>query len=134
MLMSTHSSVNATLSRDAELLMDLVAKFNLSVMVNGQLLTPVGPAYGSLSLRTPQSLDPAPVSPIYGAFRLLARSIRTARRTAGAYVIVAPGLLTGNTGASPFALLVWFQPQCANASWRRRHALLVAPFEKYLPL
>jgi Gly-Xaa carboxypeptidase len=85
--------------------MDLAAQFNLSVTAYGEPLTPAGPAHGSLSLRAPLSLDPAPVSPTTGAFRLLARTIHTTRRTRGETVVVAPGLLTGNTGASESFLL-----------------------------
>lgn len=82
--------------------MDLAAQFNLSVTAYGELLTPAEPAYGTLSLNAAQILDPAPVSPIEAApFQLLAASIRTARKTAAAQdVIVAPGMVAGNTGAS----------------------------------
>ncbi|KAF7354336.1 Carboxypeptidase S [Mycena venus] len=80
---ATQSSVNATLSRDTKLVMDLARKFNLSVTAYGELLTPPGSTYGSVALRAPQSLDPAPVSPISAPpFRVLAGSIRTARNTA----------------------------------------------------
>ncbi|KAJ7865373.1 carboxypeptidase S [Mycena olivaceomarginata] len=96
---ATQSSVNATIFRDAELVMDLAAKFNLSVTAYGELLTPAGPASGSVSLRAPQSLDPAPISPISAQpFQVLAGSILTARNTSSeAEVFVAPGLMTGNT-------------------------------------
>ncbi|KAJ6529669.1 hypothetical protein B0H19DRAFT_968101 [Mycena capillaripes] len=96
---ATQSSVNATLSHDAALVMDLASQFNLSVTAYGEQLTPPGPAYGSLLLHAPQTLDPAPVSPVTAApFKLLAASIRTARKTAGADdVVVAPGMVAGNT-------------------------------------
>jgi hypothetical protein len=92
--------------------MDLAAKFNLSVTAYGELLTPAGPASGSVSLRAPQSLDPAPISPISAQpFQVLAGSILTARNTSSeAEVFVAPGLMTGNTGGPTilFCLLLYF--------------------------
>ncbi|KAJ7154545.1 carboxypeptidase S [Mycena filopes] len=105
---ATQSSVNATLTRDAELVKDLAARFNLSVTAYGELLTPAAAAaaaYGSLSLSSPQILEPAPVSPSDApAFALLAGSIRATFRAARAdiegaetEIFVAPGMMTGNT-------------------------------------
>ncbi|KAJ6599934.1 hypothetical protein DFH09DRAFT_1129085 [Mycena vulgaris] len=107
---ATQSSVNATITRDAHLLADLAAQFNLSVTAYGERLTPAdaaAAAYGTLELSAPQTLEPAPVTPSDAPpFRLLAGTIRTAFRTArqgksGAEkeqdVFVTPGIMTGNT-------------------------------------
>ncbi|KAJ7670374.1 carboxypeptidase S [Mycena rosella] len=100
---ATQSSVKATTSRDAELLMDLAAQFNLSVTAYGELLTAVGAsAYGTLELSAPQTLEPAPITPSdTPAFRLLAGTIRTAfqtaRKDAQETIFVTPGMMTGNT-------------------------------------
>ncbi|KAJ6480583.1 carboxypeptidase S [Mycena vitilis] len=96
---ATQSSVNATLTRDAELVMDLARKFNLSVTAYGERLTPEGPYSGSLLLSASLSPDPAPTAPINAPpFQLLAASIRTARKLGGANdAIVAPGVMTGGT-------------------------------------
>ncbi|KAJ7034588.1 hypothetical protein C8F04DRAFT_1259825 [Mycena alexandri] len=100
---ATKSSVNATLTRDAELTRDLAARFNLSVTAFGELLTPAGAAsFGSLSLRAMDTLEPAPISPWDApAYRLLAGTIRTAfhatRKDEEKEIFVAPGIMTGNT-------------------------------------
>ncbi|KAK7036266.1 carboxypeptidase S [Favolaschia claudopus] len=101
---ATQSSVNATLSRDASLVMDLAEKYNLSVIAYGEPLTPADiPTYGSVLIRAPIHLEPAPVSPIEAKpFQILAGSIRTARQTGMRTtrdddVYVAPGMMTGNT-------------------------------------
>ncbi|KAJ7657179.1 carboxypeptidase S [Mycena polygramma] len=104
---ATQSSVNTTLTRDAELVMDLAHKFNLSVTAYGERLTPEGPYSGSLLLSASLSPDPAPAAPINAPpFQLLATSIRSARKVGGADdVIVAPGLMTGGTDTRYYAQL-----------------------------
>ncbi|KAJ7610749.1 carboxypeptidase S [Mycena polygramma] len=104
---ATQSSVNATLTRDAELVMNLAHKFNLSVTAYGERLTPEGPSSGSLLLSASLSPEPAPTAPINAPpFQLLAASIRTARKIGGADdVIVAPGLMTGGTDTRYYAQL-----------------------------
>ncbi|KAJ7474443.1 hypothetical protein B0H11DRAFT_2174137 [Mycena galericulata] len=133
---ATQSSVNATLARDAQLVLGLAARFNLSVTAFGeQLLTSAGKAgkagkgekagkaekengkaWGTLTLSAPRTLEPAPVTPSgeeAAAYRVLAGTIRAAwRETYGGKVkgkgegeekekekdvIVAPGIMTGNT-------------------------------------
>ncbi|KAJ6572285.1 carboxypeptidase S [Mycena capillaripes] len=109
---ATQSSVNATITRDAELVRDLAARFNLSVTAYGELLTPAAEAaaaYGTLELSAPQILEPAPVAPSDAApFRLLAGTIRAtfhaARAGAGVNggekekeIFVSPGMMSGNT-------------------------------------
>ncbi|KAJ7150834.1 carboxypeptidase S [Mycena crocata] len=105
---ATQSSVNATITRDAELVKDLAAKFNLSLTAYGEQLSSSAAAYyGSLELRAPQWLEPAPITPSDAPpFQLLAGTIRTAFQTArkgkdveeGAKdVLVMPGMMTGNT-------------------------------------
>ncbi|KAJ7825057.1 hypothetical protein B0H14DRAFT_3088672 [Mycena olivaceomarginata] len=109
---ATQSSVNATITRDAQLVRDLAARFNLSVTAYGERLTPAADAaaaYGTLELSAPRRLEPAPVTPSGGrAYALLAGTIRATFRTArsgkGAgikgkeeEIYVAPGLMTGNT-------------------------------------
>ncbi|KAJ7034591.1 hypothetical protein C8F04DRAFT_956270 [Mycena alexandri] len=103
---ATQSSVNATITRDAELIRDLAARFNLSVTAYGELLTPAAAAsYGSLTLTSPQNLEPAPVTPSDApAYHLLAGTIRSTFYTARkdveggkTHISVAPGMMTGNT-------------------------------------
>ncbi|KAJ7154546.1 carboxypeptidase S [Mycena filopes] len=102
---ATHSSVNATLQHHLDLLSDLAAGFNLSLTANGELLTPVADAYGSLSFTTRQELEPAPVTPADAPpFRLLAGTIRATFQTARRDVregrkdvVVAPAMGPGNS-------------------------------------
>ncbi|KAJ7778399.1 carboxypeptidase S [Mycena metata] len=100
---ATKSSVNATLTRDAELTRDLAARFNLSVTAFGELLTPAGAAsFGSLSLTTIDTLEPAPISPSDApAYRLLAGTIRATfhavHKDEEKEIFVAPTLMAGNT-------------------------------------
>ncbi|KAJ7737717.1 hypothetical protein B0H16DRAFT_103158 [Mycena metata] len=97
------SSVNATLTRDAELTRDLAARFNLSVTAFGELLTPVGaPSFGSLALTTIDTLEPAPISPSDAPpYRLLAGTIRATfhatRKDEEKEIFVAPSMMAGNT-------------------------------------
>ncbi|KAJ7216742.1 hypothetical protein B0H12DRAFT_342835 [Mycena haematopus] len=107
---ATQSSVKATITRDADLVLDLAARFNLAVTAYGERLIPESvPAYGTLELSAPQTLEPAPITPSGSGARpyaLLAGTIRSvfrAARTGGAGVegiVVALGIMTGNTGAS----------------------------------
>ncbi|KAJ7742132.1 hypothetical protein DFH07DRAFT_44200 [Mycena maculata] len=98
---ATQSSVNATITRDAALVKDLAARFNLSVTAYGEPLTPAAGAYGTLSLSAPRSLEPAPITPSAAPpFQLLAGTIRTVLgATYGDVqeVFVTPGMMTGNT-------------------------------------
>ncbi|KAF7338835.1 Carboxypeptidase S [Mycena sanguinolenta] len=97
------SSVNATLARDANLLLPLAERSNLSFTAFGEALTPSAAAYGTLDLSAPQPLEPAPITPSgSGAkpYELLAGTIREVFRVARTGVediVVAPGLMTGNT-------------------------------------
>ncbi|KAJ7056190.1 hypothetical protein C8F01DRAFT_377331 [Mycena amicta] len=107
---STSSSVNETVMRDAKLVQEVAARFNLSVSAYGEQLTSVGVlASGSVELSTSQTLEPAPITPSDAApFKALSGTIRAtykaARTRAGASssekdqeIYVIPGLLVGNT-------------------------------------
>ncbi|KAJ6469326.1 hypothetical protein C8R45DRAFT_837463 [Mycena sanguinolenta] len=100
---ATQSSVNATLTRDADLLLPLAERFNLSVTAYGEALTPSAVAYGTLELSAPQSLEPAPITPSGKdalPYALLAGTIREVfrvTRTGVEEIVVAPGIMTGNT-------------------------------------
>ncbi|KAJ7096137.1 carboxypeptidase S [Mycena epipterygia] len=112
---ATQSSVNATLTRNAELLAPLAERFNLSLTAFGEKKsadnTAQAAAYlGTLELSAPQSLEPAPIAPADAPpFRLLAGTIRAAFRTARQGkvqgegevkeqdIFVTPGMMTGNT-------------------------------------
>ncbi|KAJ7825045.1 hypothetical protein B0H14DRAFT_3088669 [Mycena olivaceomarginata] len=110
---ATQSSVNATITRDAQLVRGLAARFNLSVTAYGERLTPAADAAaaaGTLELSAPRGLEPAPVTPSSGrAYALLAGTIRATFRAARSAhikgkdgekeeeIYVAPGLMTGNT-------------------------------------
>ncbi|KAF7348691.1 Carboxypeptidase S [Mycena venus] len=107
---ATQSSVNATITRDAELVRELAARFNLSVTAYGELLTPALDAeaaatYGTLELSAPLAIEPAPITPSgRGAapYALLAGTIKAtfnaARKDAKSKeIFVAPGIMSGNT-------------------------------------
>ncbi|KAJ7056189.1 hypothetical protein C8F01DRAFT_1157035 [Mycena amicta] len=103
---ATQSSVKETIMRDAELVRELAAEFNLSVKAYGEQLTPLGvPAYGTLELTAPQTLEPAPIAPSDAKpFKVLAGTIRTTFKTARANksaedeeIFVMPGIMSGNT-------------------------------------
>ncbi|KAJ7245403.1 hypothetical protein B0H12DRAFT_1127803 [Mycena haematopus] len=106
---ATQSSVKATITRDADLVLDLAERFNLSVTAYGEHLTPESvPAYGELELSAPRSLEPAPISPsgsgarpyalLAGTIRSVFRAARTGDAEAEAEdILVAPGVMTGNT-------------------------------------
>ncbi|KAJ6494687.1 hypothetical protein C8R47DRAFT_1318622 [Mycena vitilis] len=105
---ATQSSVNATLTRDAEIVRDLAARFNLSFTAYGELLTPAADAaaaYGTLELSAPLALEPAPVAPSDAApFRLLSGTIRATFHAARAgkdekekEIFVTPGMMSANT-------------------------------------
>ncbi|KAJ7825060.1 hypothetical protein B0H14DRAFT_3110832 [Mycena olivaceomarginata] len=110
---ATQSSVNATTARDAQLVRDLAARFDLSVTAYGEQLTSAADAaaaYGTLELSAPRTLEPAPVTPSSGsAYALLAGTIRATFRAARSgkskgvkeekeeEIYVAPGVMTANT-------------------------------------
>ncbi|KAF7291986.1 Carboxypeptidase S [Mycena indigotica] len=103
---ATQSSVKETIDRDAQLVKALAAEFNLSVTAYGEHLTPLGaPAYGTLELTAPQTLEPAPIAPSDAKpFKLLAGTIRAVFKTARAdtldkdkEIFVMPGIMSGNT-------------------------------------
>ncbi|KAF8217532.1 hypothetical protein K438DRAFT_3106 [Mycena galopus ATCC 62051] len=63
---ATQSSVNATITRDADLLLPLAARFNLCVTAYGEPLTSApdaAAAFGTLELSAPQTLEPALITP-----------------------------------------------------------------------
>ncbi|KAJ6594751.1 hypothetical protein B0H19DRAFT_1247396 [Mycena capillaripes] len=93
---TTQSSVDATLSCDAALIMELAARFNLSITEYGELLTAPGASLlGTLSLHAPPTLKSAPLILCDASlFRLLAGSIRAvfqAVRKGGMDVVVTLG-------------------------------------------
>ncbi|KAJ7650966.1 hypothetical protein FB45DRAFT_889219 [Roridomyces roridus] len=102
---STQNSVNATISRDRDVLLDLAAHFNLSVTAYGESLTSAedaAAASGSLTLTAPGGLEPAPITSSTAApYHILAGTIRaTLNATYGEEmkdVFVTPGMMTGNT-------------------------------------
>ncbi|KAJ7636726.1 hypothetical protein FB45DRAFT_907191 [Roridomyces roridus] len=109
---TTQSSINATLTRDRDILLDLAAHFNLSVTAYGQLLTPPAESdsyAGTLTLSAPRGLEPAPIaSSSAPPFRLLSGTILASLdATYGAdvnkkQVFVTPGMETFNTDTRYF--------------------------------
>lgn len=105
----TASSVSAVKKHDTALLRKLAHKFNLTYTAFGEQLSKQGvPAYGTLELSDAwgTALEPAPITPIEGKpFALLAGTIRsTYARHRGTdpvahddQIVVAPGIMTGNT-------------------------------------
>ncbi|KAF8170056.1 hypothetical protein K438DRAFT_1854712 [Mycena galopus ATCC 62051] len=62
---AVRSSVNATITRNANLLLPLTPRFNFSVIAYGELFTSALDAaadFGTLELSTPQTLEPAPIT------------------------------------------------------------------------
>ncbi|KAJ7154548.1 hypothetical protein C8R46DRAFT_960568 [Mycena filopes] len=101
---ATESSVNATLARDAELLKDLAAQFNLSITAYGERLTPADAvSSGTLTLRAIDTLEPSPITPADAPpYRVLAGTIRATFSAARKgeetpEIFVAPTLMAGNT-------------------------------------
>jgi Gly-Xaa carboxypeptidase len=103
------SSVDAVKKSDTALLKSLAQQFNLSYTAFGEKLTSAdAPSYGSLELADAwgTALEPAPVTPIDGAaYKLLAGTIKAtydhhrADELHKQDIVVAPGIMTGNTGA-----------------------------------
>ncbi|KIJ55318.1 hypothetical protein M422DRAFT_23923 [Sphaerobolus stellatus SS14] len=98
------SSVDAVKERVTNILGPLASKFNLSVEAFGSDLTGKKPAYGSLILSDAwgTALQPAPVTPSIDStpYNLLSATIKASLFDAGItdkQVIVAPGIMTGNT-------------------------------------
>ena len=96
-------------AHDTALLKELAHEFNLSYTAFGAHITEVGaPAYGTLSLSDAfgTALAPAPISPIDAPeYALLSGTIKAtynAHRSLESddNIAVAPGIMTGNTGAS----------------------------------
>ena len=95
-------------AHDTALLQSLAKEFNLTYTAFGSHITEEGaPAYGTLTLSDAwgAALEPAPVSPIDAPeYALLSGTIKAtynAHRGLSAQsdkVIVAPGIMTGNTG------------------------------------
>lgn len=117
-LMTTYmwdSSVGEVQDRDTALLQKLADKFNLSYTAFGKgIQTGDGQKYGTLDLSDAwgTSLEPAPVTPTGQdavAFQVLSGTIKTTfrefRREEGDVkdIIIAPGIMTGNTGSSFFS-------------------------------
>ncbi|KAF8217538.1 carboxypeptidase S [Mycena galopus ATCC 62051] len=107
---ATQSSVNATITRDANLLLPLAARFNLSVTAYGELLTSApdtAAAFGTLELSAPQTLEPAPITPseegnkpyalLAGTIRAVFREARRGKEEEEKEIVVAPGIMSGNT-------------------------------------
>ena len=105
-IVQTESSVDATKARDTDLLKRLAYRFNLTYTAFGEPLSPAdAPAHGTLSLRAPYTLEPAPITPTDAApYALLAGTIKAtyaahrASLAGDAGVVVRPGIMTGNTG------------------------------------
>jgi len=100
----------ATQQRDTDLLRDLAHRFNLTFTAFGTPVSPASnPAFGTLTLDNPfgHALEPAPIAPTdedAAPYRVLSGTIKAtydAHRSlnGGDNIIVAPGIMSGNTGA-----------------------------------
>ena len=115
---SSHSSVEKVQARDASIIEELVEKFNLSYIAFGKdLRSSGGLASGSIEVSDAfgTALKPAPVTPTGQdaiAFQVLSGTIIATydeirrNETFVKNVVVAPGIMTGNTGESVNVSLV----------------------------
>lgn len=102
------SSIDAVKAHDTKLLQSLAHKFNLSYTAFGAHITEESAsAYGTLTLSDAwgTALAPAPISPIDAPeYALLSGTIKAAYNSHRSLegddqIVVAPGIMTGNTGA-----------------------------------
>ncbi|KAG7095530.1 hypothetical protein E1B28_006267 [Marasmius oreades] len=105
---ATTSSGKATKIHDRDLLAGLANKFNLTYMAFGEQVSDEDvPSKGRLTLSSSTVLEPAPVTPTKGEnaapYQLLSGTIKAAYNAHRSLtddddgVIVAPGMMTGNT-------------------------------------
>ncbi|OBZ74012.1 Carboxypeptidase S [Grifola frondosa] len=115
---ATDSSVDVVKEHDTNLLKSLASDFNLSYTAFGtSVSTQDAPAYGTLTLSDAwgAALEPAPITPI-GAdavpYQLLSGTIKAAynahRSLLGDNIVVAPGIMSGNTGV--YTILLGVDP------------------------
>lgn len=107
----TLSSLKDTRARDMELLKPLASRFNLTYTAFGESILGgnAAPSQGSLALGDPfhDELEPAPITPQDAApYQLLSGTIKATYNSHRGLdgtdnVIVAPGMMSGNTGQSP---------------------------------
>ena len=94
--------------RDAKVILDLAQKFNLTYNAFGQTL--LSGSSGSLTLTDAwgTALEPAPVTPTdEEPFKVLSGTIRATYNSHRGFeneeeIKIAPGIMTGNTGAAFF--------------------------------
>ncbi|KLO11594.1 carboxypeptidase S [Schizopora paradoxa] len=103
---ATQSTVADVKKHDTAVLEHLAEKFNLSYTAFGQkVYTGSGAKYGSLDISDAwgTALEPAPITPMDGeAFKLLSGTIKATYNAQRKFknseeIIVAPGIMTGNT-------------------------------------
>lgn len=95
-------------ARDTALLKSLASEFNLSFNAFGVRQSDKdAPAYGTLTLTSAfnDGLEPAPLTPTDGSpYYLLSGTIKAVynshRLLTGDNIVVAPGIMSGNTGKS----------------------------------
>jgi Gly-Xaa carboxypeptidase len=108
-LTHTTSSLSAMRSRYPDLFKDLASSFNLSYTAFDTTVLEAKSTFGDLIVSSPGGLEPAPVTPTDAdakPYALLSGTIQTTyakrREEKGIEakkVFVAPGIMSGNTGA-----------------------------------
>ncbi len=113
--MGFRSSLDEVQEHDTNLLLDVAKTFNLSYFAFGKAVTnPEAKSYGKLTLSDAwgAGLEPAPITPTgpdAAPYQLLAGTIKATNRHhrgfTGDGVVVSPGIMSGNTGASTLYIL-----------------------------
>ncbi|EPQ56473.1 carboxypeptidase S [Gloeophyllum trabeum ATCC 11539] len=102
---ATESSVAGAKAHDTALLRELAKQFNLSYTAFGETITSE-PSYGTLTLSDAwgAALEPAPITPTgpdAAAYQILSGTIKATYNTHRSLkddgIVVAPGIMTGNT-------------------------------------
>lgn len=128
------------MKHDTVVLKYLAEKLNLSYTAFGkEVYTGSGAKHGSLEISDAwgTALEPAPITPMDGeAFKLLSGTIKTTFNAHRKYknteeIVVAPGIMTGNTGAKGPFDLTWNAHQYVDITDTRHYWKLTENIFRY---